>query len=328
MTSMSPPNAPMGYQEGPGSAESRSPQQSQSPKDVTFELLFQESPQYRARLPLRVQIYPHDATDSIVTTVKNFYGLYGGPKCISFEDGHGHTLIARYENFHDQMIVYVRVVEESPATSAAYPSHPLHPAPMEGQAYYGNGGYGSREDLGRFPDSTARPDLAPSHTRSPSPHARGRRSDSAGAAGRNGRSRSVRNGSIANAQADAYSDSMNGYSSGDGASGSASGRSRDHLGNTDISVENIVEGGRRKRAKFESSVWNLTSVFSCLFTYPCFRNFHSLLHHKCQRQPPTLRCRRLAASTLSASPCHTCSQESTTLQILGRCNPLSNTHIT
>jgi len=47
---------------------------------------------------------------------------------------------------------------------------------------------------------------------------------------------------------------MNGYSSGDGAPSSASGKTKEQLGNTDISVENIVEGGRRKRAKFESSV--------------------------------------------------------------------------
>jgi hypothetical protein len=47
---------------------------------------------------------------------------------------------------------------------------------------------------------------------------------------------------------------MNGYSSGDGAPSSTSGKGKEQLGTTDISVENIVEGGRRKRAKFESSV--------------------------------------------------------------------------
>lgn len=48
---------------------------------------------------------------------------------------------------------------------------------------------------------------------------------------------------------------MNGYSSGDGAPGSVSSRTKsEHLGNTEISLDNIVEGGRRKRAKFESSV--------------------------------------------------------------------------
>jgi hypothetical protein len=50
---------------------------------------------------------------------------------------------------------------------------------------------------------------------------------------------------------------VNGYTSGDGAPNSSSGKSKEQLGNTEISLENIVEGGRRKRAKFESSVsWN------------------------------------------------------------------------
>jgi hypothetical protein len=49
---------------------------------------------------------------------------------------------------------------------------------------------------------------------------------------------------------DSFNDAMGGYSSGDGATSST----KEQFGNTDISVENIVEGGRRKRAKFESSV--------------------------------------------------------------------------
>ncbi|EHK99445.1 hypothetical protein M7I_4744 [Glarea lozoyensis 74030] len=126
-----------------------SPFGSPTPKSVAFELLFPESPQYRARLPMRVQIFPHDTTDSIITTVKNFYGLYAGPggaKGVSFEDDQGNTLIARYENLRNNMIV------------------------------------------------------------------------------------------------------------GDGAPGSVSSRTKsEHIGNTEISLDNIVEGGRRKRAKFESS---------------------------------------------------------------------------
>ena len=51
-----------------------SPRQPVAPKHVQFQLLFTQSPQYRARLPLRVQIYPHDDTESIISTVKNFYG--------------------------------------------------------------------------------------------------------------------------------------------------------------------------------------------------------------------------------------------------------------
>ncbi|KAK2602083.1 hypothetical protein N8I77_008648 [Diaporthe amygdali] len=125
------------------------------PRSVKFELVT-DSTQYRARLPMRVQIYPHDTTESIITTVKNFYGLYPSPtSCpgVSFEDEHGNTIIGRYENFRHNSVV----------------------------------------------------------------------------------------------------DSMNGYSSGDNAPGSSSGKSKEQIGSTEISLDNIVEGGRRKRAKFESS---------------------------------------------------------------------------
>lgn len=46
------------------------------PKNITFELLLDENVKARARFPMRVQIYHHDTTDSIVITVKNFYGIY------------------------------------------------------------------------------------------------------------------------------------------------------------------------------------------------------------------------------------------------------------
>lgn len=262
MTSMSPPNPAVGLTEGPPSAGSTSPQQQSAPKNVAFELLFLDSPQYRARLPMRVRIFPHDTTDSIVTTVKNFYGLYSGPtgsKGVSFEDDQGNTLIARYENFRNDMTVYIRVIEESPAPPASYSTHTFHPVPVEGQPCYEVDPYPPRPGLQQSPDIT-RPDSRLSRRRSPSPHAVDGRSHSANASGKHGRSTSARTGtSLHGGHADAYSDSLNGYSSGDGAPGSTSSRSRDHLGNTDISLENIVEGGRRKRAKFESSVsWTST----------------------------------------------------------------------
>src|SRR6201999_3056669 len=77
-------------------------------KNVTFEYLLNETSQTRARLPMRVNIFPHDGTESIIATVKNFYGLYDG-NGVSFEDKDGNTLIARYENFADRQIVHVRV---------------------------------------------------------------------------------------------------------------------------------------------------------------------------------------------------------------------------
>ncbi|PHH88652.1 hypothetical protein CDD83_7254 [Cordyceps sp. RAO-2017] len=254
MASMSPIDT-CAVVSGPSSnGGSVSPRQTATPKNVAFELMFSNSPQYRARLPMRVQIYPHDTTDSIVTTVKNFYGLYSGPtgsKGVSFEDDNGNTLIARYENFRNNMVVYVRVSEEPPA---AFAPHPFHPAVIGPDPYYAAEGYPPQQPP-RFDQDIHRPSSRASRRRSPSPGAaRGRRSGSASTTGKKGRSRSVKNrASVAHSHADAYSDSVNGYSSGDGAPSTASGKNKEQLGNTDISVENIVEGGRRKRAKFESS---------------------------------------------------------------------------
>jgi hypothetical protein len=231
---------------------SESPIRPAAPKHVAFELLFPESPQYKARLPLRVQIYPHDSTESIVTTVKNFYGLYSGPtgsKGVSFEDDKGNTLIARYENFSNNMVVYVRVIEDSaqpavPFVAGAYPNPPMGPQS------YSNADYSAQ--LGQH---TSRPASRTSRMRSPSPNSgRGRRSESVctnPSAGKKGRSRSSKN---RGPNYDNHSDSMNGYSSGDNAPASVSSKAKEPIGNTDISVDNIVEGGRRKRAKFESSV--------------------------------------------------------------------------
>ncbi|KAI1390741.1 uncharacterized protein F4822DRAFT_162502 [Hypoxylon trugodes] len=245
MASASPidnyPSASTGTNSG-----SASPRQPITPKHVQFELLFPESPQYRARIPLRVQIFPHDDTESIISTVKNFYGLYHGGKGVSqgvsFEDDRGNTLIARYENFSNNMVVYVRVIEESPPPAGAFGQNGF-PAP--GPVEY------SAQPSGHH---ISRPASRTSRKRSPSPNGgRGRRSASASTnptVGKKGRSRSTKN---RGANYDNRSDSINGYSSGDGAPASVSSKAKEQIGNTDISVENIVEGGRRKRAKFESS---------------------------------------------------------------------------
>ena len=258
MASVSPTNNGIGALGPPSNGGSVSPKQTTTPKNVAFELLFLDSPQCRARLPMRVQIYPHDTTDSIVTTVKNFYGLYSGPtgsKGVSFEDDRGNTLIARYENFSNNMVVYVRVIEEPPVTSAAYAPYHYHNAPVGAQAFYGAEGYPVQQPQ-RFAQDISRPESRTSRRRSPSQNsARGRRSASTSTSGKNGRSRSSKshNSGVRN-HAESYPESINGYSSGEDAHSTVSGKNKEQLGNTDISVENIVEGGRRKRAKFESSV--------------------------------------------------------------------------
>ncbi|KAI2623461.1 hypothetical protein GGS21DRAFT_343319 [Xylaria nigripes] len=214
-----------------------SPRQAAAPKHVQFELLFPQSPQYRARLPLRVQIYPHDDTESIISTVKNFYGLYHGVAGISFEDDRNNTLIARYENFSNNMVVHVRVIEDSPQPVGSFNSSAFQQASME---------YSTHQPGHHI----SRPGSRTSRRRSPSPNGNGGRrstSVSTNPAAKKSRSRSTKNHNSS------YDDSVNGYSSGDGAAGSVSSKAKDQIGNTDISVENIVEGGRRKRAKFESS---------------------------------------------------------------------------
>lgn len=265
-------NGEMDYSPVPAPSKTVRP----NPKSVKFELVSPESPQYRARLPMRVQIYPHDTTESIVTTVKNFYGLYSSPtssKGVSFEDDKGNTLIARYENFRNNMVVYVRVIEETPSASAAYTVQPYQPASVGAQSFYNGDGFPAHPSQ-QFSPHISRPTSRTSRRRSPSPNGRGRRSASAStnpAASRSVRSRSSKNRGSTNG--DAHSDSLNGYSSGTDAPGSASGKSKEQIGNTEISVENIVEGGRRKRAKFESSVsrtifWFLVSFNNLRHLYP------------------------------------------------------------
>ncbi|KAH6680872.1 hypothetical protein B0J14DRAFT_471151 [Halenospora varia] len=246
-----------------------SPFGSPVPKSVAFELLFPESPQYRARLPMRVQIFPHDTTDSIVTTVKNFYGLYAGPggaKGVSFEDEQGNTLIARYENLRNNMIVYVRVIEEPSQAPESYGPSSYHSgSPVLPPVYYPGDGHNmpppQPAQALNYGQPLSRPTSRTSRKRSMSPNGgRGRRSASASTNPppmKKSRSRSgfkSRGSSAHGSFADCHSDGMNGYSSGDGAPGSVSSRTKsEHLGNTEISLDNIVEGGRRKRAKFESS---------------------------------------------------------------------------
>ena len=258
MASISPANNAPGASGPSSNGGSVSPHQTTTPKNVAFELIFPDSPQCRARLPMRVQIYPHDTTDSIVTTVKNFYGLYSGPagsKGVSFEDDRGNTLIARYENFHNNMVVYVRVIEEPPMTSAAYAPYQYHNTPAGAQTYYGADSYPVQQPQ-RLAQDIAIPDSRTSRMRSPSQNSgRGRRSASTSTSGKNRRSRSAKtHTSAVRNHTDSYADSTNGYSSGEDARSSVSGKNKEQIGNTDISVENIVEGGRRKRAKFESSV--------------------------------------------------------------------------
>lgn len=240
------------------------------PKNVAFELRFEGAPNYRARLPMRVQIFPHDTTDSIVTTVKNFYGLYeGAANGVSFEDERGNTLIARYENFINNMIVYVRVISDYP-----------HSMEAQGQVPYRSVSPQRLPQLDNAPRMLPpQPAQALSYGQPPSrPASRVSRKHSASPKlgrsqpstfGHTVRSRSGVQNHSSSFQAnldELNNDAINGYSSSDGGAGSVTSSRKarsEQLASAEISVDNIVEGGRRKRAKFESSVCDMTrsSIF-------------------------------------------------------------------
>ncbi|EEQ31022.1 hypothetical protein McanMca71_003573 [Microsporum canis] len=229
-----------------------------SPKHVAFELLLDESSKMRARIPMRVQIYPHDTTDSIVTTVKNFYGIYEGTASgVSFEDQDGNTLIARYENLKNSMTVYVRVIpnhhypeQHSPPSYYAVSPIDGYSRPTLGEPFSMPPPQGN-QSLG-YGQSVSRPgSRAAAGKRSVSPPARGRRSASRQKSSRAGvKSRgSSTHGSFHDDAHMPCSDSDGGHSSVNGTRRPKS----EHFGSADISMDNILQDGRRKRPKFESS---------------------------------------------------------------------------
>lgn len=224
-----PPPPPAPISTAPPSG--RAPQ-----KLVTFQLLLSEMPNHRARLPLRVNIAQHDSTESIITTVKNFFGLYEG-EGVSFQDSNGITLIAQYENLEHNAIVHVRIMPE-PAAEAIARANGYSPR----KARLG-------EPFQMLPPQSlqpiSRPNSRASKLRSASPSMR--RSGSAKPPSKSKPRTNGRSGSPDN-------DAANGLSDSDAGSVSVTSSRREPLASAEISLDNILEGGRRKRAKFESSV--------------------------------------------------------------------------
>lgn len=243
-----------------------SPPLQQPPKNVAFELLFDGHNNEKARLPMRVRIYPHDTTDSIVSTVRDFYGLYAGvAKGISFEDSTGMTLIARYENFSNNMIVYVRVVpdfsqswQQSPSRASSHAATPISAQ----RTPHLDAGFEvapphSTQTLAHV-QQASRPPSRVSRKQSASPGTGGtRRSESA---------QKERSRPGIKSRGDGFPPNVDGYnpealkynsSDDEGGSVTSSRKARnEQLASAEISEKNIVEGGRRQaqRAKFESSV--------------------------------------------------------------------------
>jgi hypothetical protein len=230
-------------------------------KNISFELQLDSSTSVRGRLPMRVQIFPHDTTESIVTTVKNFYGLYdSGTQGVSFEDIDGRTVEASYDNLTNNMTVYVRVMRDlsqRPELADPRAFRPTSPQRLTGLA----------ENMPMLPPPPAhilaygqppsRPGSRISCKQSISP----RMSQGKLPTGQNARSRSGIKSAGSSFQAgldELNSDLHNGYSSSDGGGAGSVTSSRkarsEQLATAEISVDNIVEGDRRQKAKFESSV--------------------------------------------------------------------------
>ena len=246
-------SGPVGYDASPPIA---------APKTVTFELVFDDASQARGRLPLKVQIFPHDTTDSIVTTVRNFWGLYKDVVAgFSFEDRQGNILIARYENFVNGMSVIVRVnVDHThsyyqqgqiPYQSAS--PHSGQRTPHLGEPFQ----MPPPNQVLNYSQPFSRPSSRVARNRSPSPRSiKGGRSHSI----QKGRSKTglkSRDASVHGSFDETNNDAANGYSSSDNGAGSISGSRKarsEQFASAEISLDNVVEGGRRKRAKFESSV--------------------------------------------------------------------------
>jgi hypothetical protein len=239
-----------GLLEQPGLAETavRDPSlKGPAPKNIAFELLLDENSKVRARIPMRVQIYPHDTTDSIVTTVKNFYGIYDGTASgVSFEDENGITLIARYENLKNNRTVYVRVIPIQPFGDHFYNGFPVEPRKRPSLAEP----FQMADGMAPVLDQPSRPASRMARKRSTSPSNRSMRSASqhkpGSRAGNKSRGSSIHGGF----NDDEYSDTESAYAR----------RARNELfASSDISMENILQDGRRKRPKFDSSVSDSSS---------------------------------------------------------------------
>lgn len=246
-----------------------------TPKQIAFELLLDDESKTRARIPLRILVHPQDVTDSIVATVKAFYGIYEGHG-VSFEDVRGNSLVANYNNLVDGMTVNVRTVP-GPVHPflAAQQSHYQHVTSSDAQrrASLGDPFQMLPPHLHEVSRSPSRPSSRLARKRSTSPQVqRGRRSAShqkarsVSAASRG----SSANGTYQEDNFNSYSDSEEGRSS---VAGSRKARSEQYA-SAEISSENILQDGRRNKILFESSVCRLMSSMSAETDLPC-RNFHS-----------------------------------------------------
>jgi hypothetical protein len=199
--------------------------------------------------PKTFYIRPHDTTDSIMDTVKHLFGLSRQYDLgISLEDADGLSFIPSYDNFIDGMTVDVRIEESLPSNYAYRHSYNLRQS----------------QGASRYPNS-----------RSVSPQSRGSRSTSATRMQMAcGRGRSLKRSAMyldQEADSDAYRDAVwyqlahQSLMPDDEEEPRTKAAS---VASADISVENIVEGSRRKRPKFSSDV-RLRLLFTQVHPLTC-----------------------------------------------------------
>ena len=232
---------------------------SPSLKNVSFELSLDGSSNVRGRLPMRVQIFPHDTTESIVTTVKNFYGLYDtGSQTVSFEDVTGRPVDASYDNLTNNMTVYVRVqvgLSQRHDLNEQWGYRPASPARIHGLVEGAPMLPPQPSQILHYGQPPSRPGSRVSRKPSVSPKISHGRIPS-----QKSRSRSGVKGPGSSFQAgldELNVDAHTGYSSDDGGAGSVTSSRKarsEQLASAEISVDNILDNDRRQKAKFESSV--------------------------------------------------------------------------
>ena len=192
-----------------------------------------------ARLPLRVHINKHDSTESIISSVKTFFGIHDGMG-VSFENEEGNNIIPRYENVASETDIQVRLTQDmdpvipGPTTFTASPSKSIHGLPWITMP-------------------------APQLSRPASRNAKGRESSPDSA--RKHRSLVGKPVPLSKSSRQLSTDDL---SDSDGGSVSVTSSRRDILASAEVSAENIIEGSRRKGAKFESSVWVVFPSHECL----------------------------------------------------------------
>ncbi|KAF2746209.1 hypothetical protein M011DRAFT_468692 [Sporormia fimetaria CBS 119925] len=222
-------------------------------KPVRFELILPHAPHQRGRLPMRVQILPGDNTSDIIDTIRSFYGIYK-PWGVSLEDSDGNTLIASFDNFRHNMVVYVRVTDGVDMDDYATDhKEPFSRRPS--QAIDGHHMHHIAHDHG--PTSRSYSKLGSTQLNSPQP-GRGRRSESVQKSMTRSRGHSSHSKLPGPAEEHEYDSASD---------GSDRRGKKEQVASAEISVDNIVEGGRRKRAKFDSSVSGLMDAVSHTLTW-------------------------------------------------------------